>query len=110
MDQPDREAELRFSKPTKQLWLMLGVLAAVAVIGVFAMPAVWPTIVANPWLNLFIGFVFVIGVFACFWQTYQLWGSVSWVRAFSIGGEGAEQTVPPQILAPLAEKVREYAK
>ena len=35
-------------------------------------PAVAPVFLANPWLNGFIGFVALLGIFATFWQVFQI--------------------------------------
>ena len=45
-----------------------------------ALPRVLPVFEANPYLNGFILFVFVVGVLACFWQVLQLIGSVRWIE------------------------------
>ena len=67
MDQPDREVEPNFSHPVRQITLMLIVLALTGLGAFFALPRVLPVFQANPYLNGFILFVFVIGVVACFW-------------------------------------------
>ena len=48
-----------------------------------ALPRVLPVFEANPYLNGFIFFVFLIGVVACFWQVVQLIGSVRWIESFA---------------------------
>ena len=69
MDQPDREAEPHiFTQPYSQILAMLVILGLVGVGAYLAYPQVSPVFLANPWFNGFIGFVFVIGVLACFWQ------------------------------------------
>ncbi|MDU8926074.1 biopolymer transporter ExbB [Alisedimentitalea sp. MJ-SS2] len=100
MDQPDREAEPHFSHPIRQIVMMLVVMALSAVGIFFALPRVLPVFLANPYLNGFIGFVFVIGLMACFYQVYQIIRSVGWIAAFV--GEGDHDARAPQILAPLA--------
>ncbi|MBZ8118098.1 biopolymer transporter ExbB [Roseovarius sp. LXJ103] len=110
MDQPDREVEPNFSHPVRQIILMLVVLG-LTVFGVFlALPRVLPVFQANPYLNGFIIFVFVIGVLACFWQMFQLIGSVRWLEGFAAQTPGHEMTKAPQLLAPLATLLRQRAK
>ena len=106
MDQPDREAEPQFTQPVRQIVLMLVVLVLVAVGAYIAYPQVAPVFLANPYLNGFIGFVFVIGVFACFWQAFQLVSSVSWIEGFAAERPGHEITRAPRLLAPLAALLR----
>ena len=83
MDQPEREAEPQFSQPYRQILTMLIVLGLVGFGAYIAYPQVAPVFLANPFLNGFIGFVFVIGVLACFWQVFQLVSSVSWIEGRS---------------------------
>ncbi|UYV38477.1 biopolymer transporter ExbB [Rhodobacteraceae bacterium D3-12] len=106
MDQPDREAEPHFSHPIRQIVLMFMVLAMSGVGIFFALPRVLPVFLANPYLNGFIGFVFVIGLLACFWQVYQMSRSVRWIEAFAGGRAEAEGVRAPQLLAPLATLLR----
>jgi hypothetical protein len=74
--------------------------------GIFvALPRVLPVFLANPYLNGFIGMVFVIGVVACFYQVFQLIGSVRWIENFAADNDAPSDT-PPQMLAPLAALLR----
>ncbi|QYX56270.1 biopolymer transporter ExbB [Roseovarius sp. SCSIO 43702] len=107
MDQPDREVEPQFSTPVRQIVLMLIVLVLTG-LGVFvALPRVLPVFLANPYLNGFIFFVFLIGVVACFWQVFQLIGSVRWIEDFAARRPGHEEVAAPQLLAPLASLLRQ---
>ena len=106
MDQPDREAEPFFSQPVRQILLMLVVLVLVGIGAWVAFPRVAPVFLANPYLNGFIGFVFVIGVFACFWQVFQLVRSVNWIVSFTAGRAEHEAISAPRLLAPLAALLR----
>ena len=106
MDQPDREVEPQFSTPYRQIVLMLIVLALTAAGAFLALPRVLPVFEANPWLNGFIFFVFVIGVIATFWQVIQLIGSARWIEGFAAQRPGHEVTRPPALLAPLATMLR----
>lgn len=104
MDMPDREAEPQFSQPLRQILSMLLVLGLAAFVVVLALPRVLPVFEANPYLNGFILFVFVIGVLACFLQVAQLITSVRWIEAFAKGS--ADGRVAPRLLAPLAALLR----
>ena len=84
----DREAEPQFTQPVRQIVLMLLVLGLVGFGAYIAFPRVAPVFLANPYLNGFIGLVFVIGVFACFWQVFQLFTSVSWIEGFAMDRPG----------------------
>ncbi|MEM8576860.1 MAG: biopolymer transporter ExbB [Pseudomonadota bacterium] len=94
----------QFSRPVRQIALMVMVLALTGAGSVLALPRVLPVFQANPYLNGFILFVFVIGVLACFWQVYQMVVSVRWIEQFAAEDESAGQA--PQILAPLASLLR----
>ncbi len=106
MDQPDIEAEPHFSQPVRQVLLMLLVLGLTGFGGFLALPRVLPVFEANPYLNGFIGFVFVIGVVACFWQVWQLIQSVRWIESFARDRDGAFRAKAPLLLAPLATLLR----
>ncbi|SIS58232.1 hypothetical protein SAMN05421759_101560 [Roseivivax lentus] len=104
MDQPDLEAEPHFSQPLRQVVLMLAVLVLSGIGAFMALPSVLPVFQANPYLNGFIIFVFILGVLACFWQVAQLMNSVRWIENFVHGeGDGGRT---PQLLAPLATLLR----
>ena len=105
MAQPHRETRPQFSQPFRQI-IMMVVAFGLAGFGAFvALPRVLPVFEANPYLNGFILFVFVIGVLACFWQVFQLIGSVRWIESFA-SGESDETIRPPLLLAPLASLLR----
>ncbi len=101
MAQPDREPRPQFSQPVRQILLMLMAIGLSGAGGFVALPRVLPVIQANPYLNGFILFVFLLGILACFWQVAQLIRSVRWIERF-VGGEEMDQYKPPQLLAPLA--------
>lgn len=91
-----------FSRPFRQIVQMLLVLGLVGA-GVYVIfPSVAPVFLANPYLNGFIVFVFVVGVFACFWQVFQLMGSVRWIEEFALMGQVSKKGRAPRLLAPLA--------
>ncbi|MFO7771342.1 MAG: biopolymer transporter ExbB, partial [Roseovarius gahaiensis] len=110
MDQPDREVEPQFSRPVRQIVLMLAALGLTMAGAFLALPRVMPIFEANPWLNGFIVFVFAIGVVACFWQVFQLIGSVRWIEGFAAQHPGHELTKAPLLLAPLATLLRQRGK
>jgi len=110
MDISDREAGRHFSQPVRQITIMIIVLALVGVGAYIAYPQVAPVFLANPYLNGFIGFVFVIGVLATFWQVFQLVSSVSWIEGFAADRPGHQMTRAPRLLAPLAALLRTRGK
>ena len=105
MAQTERGERPQFSQPVRQISLMLIVLALTGVGAFLALPSVYPIFAANPWLNGVIILVFVLGVLACFYQVYQLIGSVRWIENFASDAPDPE-TVAPQLLAPLASLLR----
>lgn len=99
MDQPDIEAEPQFSQPVRQVLMMLIVLGLTGFGGFLALPRVLPVFEANPYLNGFIAFVFVLGVLACFWQVWQLIQSVRWIEHFAQERERGFQSKAPLLLS-----------
>ena len=99
------EAQPHFSQPFRQIALMLIVLGLSGFGAVVALPRVLPVFQANPYLNGFIIFVFVIGVLSCFWMVYQLIQSVRWIEQFASDAPGT-QVKAPQLLASLASLLR----
>ena len=85
---------------------MIVILGLVGFGAYLAYPQVAPVFLANPWLNGFIGLVFVIGVFACFWQLFELVSSVSWIAGFASDRPGHQFTKAPRLLASLAALLR----
>ena len=105
MAQPDSKPRPQFSQPFNQITLMIFVLGLSGLGAFVALPSVLPVFLANPYLNYFILFVFFVGVIACFWQVFQLSGSVRWIEQFA-SGENDDQNRPPRLLAPLASLLR----
>ncbi|WP_037255233.1 biopolymer transporter ExbB [Roseobacter sp. SK209-2-6] len=108
MATPDRKIRPQFSQPVRQVILMLIALGLAGFGAFVALPRVLPVFEANPWLNGFIVFVFVIGVLACFWQVVQLISSVRWIERFA-SGDTSDERRPPSMLAPLASLLRSRA-
>jgi hypothetical protein len=106
MAEPDREAEPIFTRPWRQILTMLVVLGLVGFGAYIAYPQVAPVFLANPYLNGFIAFVFVIGVLSCFWQVLQLINSVTWIEGFAGDRPGHQFTSAPRLLASLAALLR----
>ena len=103
---PDQEARPVFSQPVRQISLMLIVLGLSGFGSFLALPRVLPVFEANPYLNGFIIFVFGIGVLACFYQVFQLIGSVRWIERFAT--DTLDSSIKaPQLLAPLASLLRQ---
>ena len=94
---PDGAAPLRITRPTRQIVLMLIILACVVSGGVLVWPMVQPVFLSSPYLNGTIGIVFIVGVLACFSQVFQLFSSVAWIEAVA-SGSGQEDR-PPSLLA-----------
>lgn len=92
----------QFSQPVRQIVSMLIVLGLTAALAVLIFPTVQQVFMASPYLKIFILFVFVIGIAACFWQVFTLIKAVSWIEGFAIDRPGHEFTPPPRLLAPLA--------
>jgi len=107
--QPDLKAKTHFTQPVRQVLTMLIVLGLVGFGTYIAFPRVAPVFLANPLLNGFILFVFLVGVFACFWQVFQLVTSVNWIETFVADGEENEVINAPRLLAPLAALLRSRA-
>jgi hypothetical protein len=105
MAMTDLETRPSFSQPVRQIVLMLVVLGLSGFGSFLALPRVLPVFEANPYLNAFILFVFFIGVLACFYQVFQLIGSVRWIERFANGTMDAGDK-PPLLLAPLATLLR----
>jgi len=102
MDQPHHQVEPNFTHPIRQITLMVIVLALTCVMAMLALPNVLPVFEANPYLNGFIMFVFIIGVTTCFWQVIQLIGSVRWISNFVSLSDSQPAGDPPRLLVPLA--------
>lgn len=98
--------QTQFSRPFRQIVMMLLVIILVSVGTYFALPRVAGIFLANIWLNGFIFLVFVIGVLATFWQVIQLNRSIVWIEGFAGDVPGHEATVPPALLVPLAALLR----
>lgn len=104
-DKPARNGAL-FTQPVRQIVLMLAVTGLVAAGAWLIFPAVEQVFLSNIWLNGFIFFVFLIGIFACFWQVVQLVISVSWIEDFVSRNPDLDFTAAPRLLAPLAALLR----
>ncbi|MFZ1728200.1 MAG: biopolymer transporter ExbB [Albidovulum sp.] len=110
MDKPVREAEPFFSRPVRQIAMMLLVVVLVVAGANFAYGRIFAIFVANPYLNGFILGVFILGVLTCFWQVAQLVSSVVWIEGFAAHRPGHEITIAPRMLAPLAALLRSRGK
>src|SRR5690606_25318273 len=106
MDTPESEPPTHFSQPLRQILSMLVVLGLVAFGVRLLAPEVAPVFLTNPYLNGFIGFVFLIGVLSCFWQVYQVAGSVRWLRGYVAGDPARVAGHAPRLLAPLSGLLR----
>jgi hypothetical protein len=105
MAQADNAVQPHFTQPVRQIVLMLTVIGLTTFGALVALPQVLPVFEANPQLNSFIFLVFIIGVVACFWQVFQLIGSVIWLKRFA-SDTSEVNSKAPQLLAPLASLLR----
>lgn len=96
-----------FSQPTRQIVLMLIVLALVCGGGFLLASQIETVFLANVYLNAFIGFVFLVGVLATFWQVAQIISAVKWLKNLQAGFKGHEFTQPPRLVASMAPMLRE---
>jgi hypothetical protein len=106
MDQIHKDQNPQFSQPFSQILMMLALVAGVGLLSYIAYPNVGPTFLANPYLNIFILFVFFIGVATCFHQVLSLIYSVQWIEGFAAQKPGHQDSTPPQLLLPLASLLR----
>lgn len=105
MDRLDREQGAQFTHPWRQIIVMVAILVLVGIGGYLIYPAVAPVFLANPYLNGVILTVFVLGVFACFWQVFQLFTSVAWIERFAQGATSDAEGAP-RLMASLAALLR----
>lgn len=100
------EADLRFTRPIRQVVLLVMVTTVVA-LGLYAtFPMLRGVFLAKPLLNGLVGLVFLFGIVICFLQLLQLLQSVRWIDDFVRRRPGHDQTTPPRLLAPLAALLR----
>ncbi len=96
----------RFTRPTQQIVLMVIILALVIAGGVVVWPSVEPVFLSAPFLNGTIGIVFVVGVFATFFQVIQLFSSVAWIEQLAGGAAATSEEKPPRLLAAMTGVAR----
>ena len=100
------QADLRFTRPIRQVVLLVMVTSGVA-LGLYAtFPMLRGVFLAKPLLNGFVGLVFLFGIIICFLQLVQLLQSVRWIDDFVRHRPGHDLTTPPRLLAPLAALLR----
>ena len=99
--------QVEFSQPTRQIFLMLTVLILVSTGATVLAAQIQTVFWANPYLNGFIFGVFVIGVFATFWQVSQLIAATNWLRDLQMGYKGQEIARPPRLVASMAPILRD---
>ena len=87
--------------------MMMLVLIAVAVGGALLANEIRTVVFANLYLNAFIGFVFLLGVVATFWQVAQIRTSVVWLKDMQEGFKGHEFSRPPSLIASMGPMIRE---
>ena len=102
-----KSKNLEFSQPTRQTFLMVLVLVLVFVGAYFMFPSISPIFLAAPYLNGLIISVFVLGIFACFFQIISIVSSVSWIENFALDRPGQQISDPPRLLLPLASLLKD---
>lgn len=85
---------------------MVMICAAVAAGSVLIWPQVEPVFLTSPYLNGTIGLVFLVGVFACFLQVFQLFSSVAWIERIAVAGPQDDVGKPPRLLASMTAIAR----
>ena len=98
---------VEFSQPIRQIFMMLTVLILVSAGATLLAGQIQTVFWANPYLNGFIGGVFILGVLATFWQVSQLITATNWLRNLQAGIKGHEITTPPRLVASMAPMLRE---
>ncbi|MCW1919670.1 biopolymer transporter ExbB [Rhodobacter sp. KR11] len=97
---------ISFTQPIRQITSMLLACGLIG-FGLWMLRAEIAGIInANPFLDAFIIGVLALGVLTCFWQVLILIQSVRWIENFANEAPGADDAVPPQLLAPLAALLR----
>lgn len=100
---PDRV----FTQPTRQIVVMLLVLAAVAAGCGLMISQIGQLFMAKIYLSSFMAFVFAVGVLATFWQVAQVISSVRWLRNLQAGFKGHEFVEPPLLIKSMGPLIRE---
>jgi hypothetical protein len=104
---PRQKSVTYFSQPIRQITFMLLALALVGS-GVWLISGtVIELVQASLWLNGGIALVFLLGVVTCFWQVFTLGRSVAWIERFVQRKAARGDDIPPQLLAPLAQLLRD---
>lgn len=102
-----QERQIEFSKPVRQILLMVIALGLTGVAVFFLYKPISAVFMANTVLNGAIVGIFAIGVLACFWQVLLLISAVNWLEGFAIDRPGHEFVNPPRLLVSLASMLRD---
>lgn len=103
---PDDAPAPRFTRPIRQILLMLIVLGLVGLGVAVIADQLIAIVLSNLFLNGAIALCFAVGVLACFWQVLQLFSSISWIEGVAKAEPGQDHGRAPQLLAAMAELVR----
>ena len=103
---PDDAPAPRFTRPIRQILLMLIVLVLVGLGVAVIADRLIGVVLSNLFLNGTIALCFVVGVLACFWQVLQLFSSVGWIEGVANAKPGHDASRAPQLLAAMAQLVR----
>jgi len=103
---PDDAPTPRFTRPIRQILLMLIVLILVGLGVAIIANQLIGVVLSNVFLNSTIALCFLVGVAACFWQVLQLFSSVVWIEAVANAKPGHDAGRAPRLLAAMAQLVR----
>lgn len=91
-----------FTRPLRQIFLMLAVMTAVVAGAWLILGQLVTVFASNPLMNGAIIAVFALGVVSAFLQVWRLDRSVQWIGGFVNGAGVAHLATAPTLLAPLA--------
>ena len=102
----DGATEPRFTQPVQQILLMVIICILVARGAALIIGQLRDVFFSNLFLNGTIILVFVVGVLACFWQVFQLFSSVGWLRAVADPEAAPDMNKVPRLLAAMTSVMR----
>ena len=95
------------SRPQVFLWRMLVFLALVGFLGFILYGQAASAFATNPGLNGLIFAVLFIGILYSFRQVVRLFPEIRWVNSFRLADPGLRMERQPQLLAPMANMLRD---
>lgn len=106
-DLDPRSGHVTLSSPTGHVGTMFIFVAGAAFIAMILFEDLRGAFMSNPALNGLILFVFVVGIIFSFVQVLRLFPEIRWVNRFRIADPGLAVSRPPNLLAPMANMMRE---